>query len=170
MRRDLAHINEQLLIERLALGDPAAKEWLYDKYAGALYSIALQLVVTETKAADVIVRVYNWAFHHIGSFHTSGHHSLFTWLMRKTREYAIQEMIPDSALTGAELIKQEEGILQKFYLLLPTDQQQVFRLSFFKGLSVATIARIMAQPDEQINETLKEAMRSFRQYLKSNWN
>lgn len=159
-----------MLIERLVLGDPAAKEWLYDKYAGALYNIALQLVLIESRAADVIVRVYSWAFHHIGSFSTSGHHSLFTWLMRKTREYAIQETIPDSALTGAELIKQEEGILQKFYLLLPTDQQQVFQLCYFKGLSVATIARIMARPEEQINETLKEAMRSFRQYLKNNWN
>ena len=166
----MAHINEQLLIEKLIIGDPAAKEWLYDKYAGALYNIALQLVPIETRASDVIVRVYSWAFHHIGSFKTSGHHSLFTWLMKKTREIAIQETIPDSALTGAELMKQEEGMLQKFYLVLPADQQQVFRLSYFKGLSKATIARILAKPEEQINETLKEAMRSFRQFLKNNWN
>lgn len=90
--------------------------------------------------------------------------------MKKTREIAIQETIPDSALTGAELMKQEEGMLQKFYLVLPADQQQVFRLSYFKGLSKATIARILAKPEEQINETLKEAMRSFRQFLKNNWN
>ncbi|WP_147323437.1 RNA polymerase sigma factor [Chitinophaga silvatica] len=170
MRRDLAHINEQQLIERLVVGDPAAKEWLYDRYAGALYNIALQLVPIETRAADVIVRVYSWAFHHIGSFKNSGHHTLFTWLMRKTREVAIQETIPESALTGSELMKQEDGMLQRFYLILPTDQQQVFRLCYFKGLSIATIARIMAMPEEQINETLKEAMRSFRQFLKNNWN
>lgn len=170
MRRDLAHISEQVLIERLVIGDPAAKELLYDRYAGALYSMVLQLVPIRERADDVIVRVFTWAFHHIGTFHSSGYKTLFAWLMRKTRELAIKEALPETALTGSELMKQEEGVLQRFYLVLPADQQQVFRLSYFKGLSITTIARLLALPEEQINDILGDAMKSFRQFLKDTWN
>ena len=170
MRRDLAHIREQLLVERLVTGDPAAKELLYDRYAGALFNVVLQLVPVRPRAEDVIVRVFTWAFHHIGAFHTSGYRTLFSWLMLKAREFALKEALPETALTGNELMKKEEGILQQFYLILPADQQQVFRLSYFKGLSITTIARLLALPEEQINEILGDAMKSFRQFLKDSWN
>jgi RNA polymerase sigma factor (sigma-70 family) len=166
----LAHISEQMLIERLVIGDPAAKELLYDRYAGALYGIVLQLVPVKERADEVIVKVFFWAFHHIATFQTSGHRTLFAWLLRKTREFAIKEALPETALTGTELMKQEEGILQQFYMILPADQQQVFRLSYFKGLSITTIARLLALPEEQINDILKDAMKSFRQFLKETWN
>ncbi|NLR59994.1 sigma-70 family RNA polymerase sigma factor [Chitinophaga polysaccharea] len=166
----MAHISEQQLIERLLVEDPAARELLYDRYAGALYNMVLQLVPVKHRANEVIVKVFNWAFHHIGTFHSSGYQTLFAWLMRKAREFAIKEVVPETALTGTELIRQEEGILQRFYLVLPADQQQVFRLSYFKGLSITTIARLLALPDEQINDILGDAMRSFRQFLKDTWN
>lgn len=159
-----------MLIERLVIGDPAAKELLYDRYAGALYNMVLQLVPIRERADDVIVRVFTWAFHHIATFQTSGYKTLFAWLMRKTRELAIKEALPETALTGSALMKQEEGILQRFYLVLPAEQQQVFRLSYFKGLSITTIARLLALPEEQINDILEDAMKSFRQFLKDNWN
>jgi RNA polymerase sigma factor (sigma-70 family) len=159
-----------MLIERLVIGDPAAKELLYDRYVGALYNMVLQLVPIRDKADDVIVRVFTWAFHHIGTFHSSGYRTLFTWLMRKTRELAIKEALPETALTGSALMKQEEGVLQRFYLVLPADQQQVFRLSYFKGLSITTIARLLALPETQVNDILGDAMKSFRQFLKDNWN
>lgn len=170
MRRDLAHISEQVLIERLVIGDPAAKELLYDRYAGALYAIVLQLVPVKERADDVMVRVFTWVFQNIGTFHTSGYKTLFAWLMRKTRELAIKEALPETALTGTGLMKLEEGVLQRFSLMLPVDQQQVFRLSYFKGLSITTIARLLALPETQINDILGDAMKSFRQFLKDPWN
>ncbi|MBO9731912.1 MAG: hypothetical protein J7623_24940 [Chitinophaga sp.] len=166
----MAHISEQVLIERLVIGDPAAKELLYDRYAGALYAVVLQLVPVKERADDVMVRVFTWVFQHIGTFHTSGYRTLFAWLMRKTRELAIREALPETALTGSALMKLEEGVLQRFYLMLPADQQQVFRLSYFKGLSITTIARLLALPEEQVNDILGDAMKSFRQFLKDTWN
>ncbi|MEZ2441450.1 RNA polymerase sigma factor [Chitinophaga sp. RCC_12] len=166
----MANISEHMLIERLMIGDPAAKEQLYDRYAGALYNIVLQLVPVKERANEVIVKVFLWSFQHIGTFRTSGHHTLFAWLLRKTREFAIKEALPETALAGTELMKQEDGLLQQFYLMLPADQQQVFRLSYFKGLSITTIARLLALPEGQINEILKEAIKSFRQFLKKTWN
>ncbi|MCW3462259.1 RNA polymerase sigma factor [Chitinophaga nivalis] len=170
MGRDLAHISEQVLIERLVIGDPAARELLYDRYAGALYSIVLQLVPIKTRANDVIVRVFTWAFHHIETYETSGYRTLFAWLMRKTRELAIQEALPDTALTGTELMEREDGVLQQFYLILPANEQQIFRLSYFKGLSITAIARLLALPEEQVNDILGAAMKAFRKYLKDTWN
>jgi len=132
--------------------------------------MVLQLVPMRERADDVMVRVFTWSFQHIGTFQTSGHKTLFTWLMRKARELAIKEALPETALTGSELMKQEEGMLQRFYLILPADQQQVFRLSYFKGLSITTIARLLALPEEQINNILGDSMKSFRQFLKDTWN
>lgn len=157
-------------MERLIKGDHAAKELLYDRYAGALYSIALQLVPIKDRADDVIVRVFTWAFHQIGTFNTSGCRTLFLWLLRKTREYAIQEAVPETALTGNELMELEHGMLQKFYSTLPINQQQVFRLCYFKGLSITTIARMLALPEGQVSEMLGATMKAFRKYLKEAWN
>ena len=170
MRRDLAHIGEQALIDRLMAGDPVAKELLYDRYAGALYGVVIQLVPVRSRADDVIVRVFTWAVQHIGSYRTSGYQTLFSWLLRKTREIAIKEAIPDNALGGAELVKNEEGVLKRFYVCLPTTEQQVFRLCYFKGLSITTIARMMGTSEGQVNEILKVAMIAFRKFLTDNWN
>ncbi|MBS0025693.1 RNA polymerase sigma factor [Chitinophaga sp. 22321] len=159
-----------MLIEQLVMGKPAAKELLYDRYAGAIYTMVLQLVPIRERADDVMVRVFTWSFQHIGTFQTSGYKTLFAWLMRKARELAIKEALPETALTGSELMKQEEGMLQRFYLILPADQQQVFRLSYFKGLSITTIARLLALPEQQINNILGDSMKSFRQFLKDTWN
>ncbi|NIG52256.1 sigma-70 family RNA polymerase sigma factor [Chitinophaga sp. Cy-1792] len=157
-------------MDRLLAGDPQAREFLYDRFSGALYGVVLQLVPIERTANDVIVRVYIWAFQNIGTFRNSGYHTLFAWMLRKTRELAIKEAIPETALTGAELMKQEEGMLQRFYLELPIKEQQVFRLCYFKGLSITTIARMLALPDEQVNELLSSAMKAFRKYIKESWN
>ncbi|NSL89600.1 hypothetical protein ECE50_022355 [Chitinophaga sp. Mgbs1] len=151
-------------------GDQTAKELLYDRYAAGIYGIVLQLVPIKDRANDVTVRVFTWAFQHIESFSSSGYRTLFAWLMRKTRELSIQEAIPDTALTGTELMKREEGILQQFYILLPASEQQVFRLSYFKGLSVATIARMLGMPEPEVNEILGASMKAFRKFLKDNWN
>lgn len=159
-----------MLIERLVLGDPAAKELLYDRYAGALYGMVLQLVPVKDRANDVIVKVFTWAFHHINAFQSSGYRTLFAWLLCKARALAIKEAIPDTALTGTELMKKEEGILQQFYLILPPSEQQVFRLSYFKGLSITTIARMLAMPEGQVNEILGESMKAFRKFLINHWN
>nr|WP_240155069.1 sigma factor-like helix-turn-helix DNA-binding protein [Chitinophaga sp. Cy-1792] len=61
-------------------------------------------------------------------------------------------------------------MLQRFYLELPIKEQQVFRLCYFKGLSITTIARMLALPDEQVNELLSSAMKAFRKYIKESWN
>ncbi|HVI48490.1 MAG TPA: sigma factor-like helix-turn-helix DNA-binding protein [Chitinophaga sp.] len=159
-----------MLVERLAMGDPAAKELLYDRYAGALYGMVLQLVPVKDRANDVIVRVFTWAFSHIDAFNVSGHRTLFAWLLRKTREFAIKEVLPESALTGTEIMEKEQGVLQRFYLDLPAIEQQVFRLCYFKGLSITTIARMLAMPEGQVNEILGAAMKAFRQFLKETWN
>ncbi|CAL1520945.1 sigma-70 family RNA polymerase sigma factor [Chitinophaga sp. MM2321] len=159
-----------MLVERLMIGDPAAKELLYDRYAGALYGMVLQLVPMKERADDVIVRVFTWAFHHIETFKTSGYRTLFAWLLRKTRELAIKEALPETALTGTELMEKEKGILQQFYVVLPPREQQVFRLCYFKGLSITTIARMLAMPEGQVNEILEAAMKAFRKFLKDTWN
>jgi DNA-directed RNA polymerase specialized sigma24 family protein len=117
-----------------------------------------------------MVRVYTWAFQHIGSFRSSGHKTLFSWLLRKLREVAIQEAVPDTALTGTELMKNEEGVLQRFYADLSAGEQQVFRLCYFRGLSITTIARMMGASEGQVNEILGSAMQAFRKFLTNNWN
>ncbi|SHM33189.1 DNA-directed RNA polymerase specialized sigma subunit, sigma24 family [Chitinophaga jiangningensis] len=170
MRRDLAHISEQALIDRLILGDPAAREFLYDRYAAALYGVVLQLVPVKDRASDVMVRVFTWVYLNIKSYQTSGYKTLFAWLLRKTREMAIKEAIPEGSLIGTELIRNEEGVLQRFYVRLPTAEQQVFRLCYFRGLSTTTIARMMAISEGQVNEILEAAMKAFRKFLSDTWN
>lgn len=169
MRHEIEHISEQLLTARLLSGDPAARALLYDRYAGALYGVILHIVPVKETAADILVRTYSRVFHQMEAYRQSGYRTLFAWLMREARLFALREALPETVLTDVALIDREKSLITTFCQLLPNQLQQVFRLRYFKGLSVTTIARVLALTEQEVHEMLGAAMKAFRKFIKNNW-
>ncbi|WP_165806400.1 RNA polymerase sigma factor [Chitinophaga parva] len=172
MSKAPAHINEQILAARLLAGDPVARQYLYDKYAGAVYGIILQIVADRNKANDVLVRVFAYAFQHIHHFTNAGYHSLFAWLMKQAREISLRETSPSlspGATVSQGLVLRNNHYIQRFTEGLPEHSSQVFRLCYYKGLSIQAVARMLGLPEETIKQSLSIAMIEFRKYLQSNW-
>lgn len=172
MSKTPAHINEQILAARLMAGDPVARQYMYDKYAGAVYGVVLQIVTDRNKANDVLVRVFTYAFRHIHLFTNAGHHSLFAWLMKQAREISLRETSPSlspEAAVSQGLVLRNNHYIQRFTEGLPEHSSQVFRLCYYKGLSIQAVARVLGLPEATIKQSLSIAMIEFRKYLQSNW-
>ncbi|HEY0272785.1 MAG TPA: sigma-70 family RNA polymerase sigma factor [Chitinophaga sp.] len=169
-----SHIDEPLLIVRLEAGDPVARQFLYDKYGGAIYGIILQLVPERTKADEILVKVFTYAMQHIRAFKDAGHFSLFAWLMKLAREISLRETSPASGALEAlpadrQLTIRNDHYMQRFTASLPEQCSQVFLLCYFKGLSTQAVARLLDLQETAVKQSLLVAMVEFRKYLQSNW-
>ncbi len=81
-------IGEQQLIALLHSRDKAAFEYLYDHYAGALYSTVLRIVRSEDIAEEVLQDVFLRIWDKF-DLYDSGKGRLFTWMLNIARNQAI---------------------------------------------------------------------------------
>jgi RNA polymerase sigma-70 factor (ECF subfamily) len=161
------HIDEHLLIERLIAGDPGAKEFLYDYYGPALYSIILQVVPDNKKAGDILTTVFIRIYSDIYIYKESGNTTLFGWMMRLTREIAFSEGNHTGGDVTGGIVLQGNNSLQRFTNTLPQDKQKVFYLCYFKGLPKEAVARMMGVEAETIAGQMREIMMAFRNFLRN---
>lgn len=155
-------------------GDLAARQILYDKYAGALYGVVLQLVPVKEQANEVLVKVFTYAFQNIRGFTESGHFSLFAWLMKQAREISLREAPSVPVTTEAnpgeqQLALRNNHYIQRFTANLPEQNSQIFRLCYYKGLSTQAVANLLGRNEEEVKQSLQAAMVEFRKYLQTNW-
>jgi len=170
LQQTLVHIKEQILLEQLAAGEPAAKELFYDKYAGALYGVILQIIPVREVADEVMVKTFTHVYQYIHEYKNSANTNLFAWLLRKTREIAIGEILPlGYGATGNDLMVRNNSHLQQFAAGLSDERQQVFRLCYFRGVSQMMVATILGVEEETVKQILRATMIELRKFLKNTW-
>lgn len=170
MQQTVVHIKEQILLEQLMAGEPVARELFYDKYAGVLYGVILQIIPVKEVADEVLVKTFMHVYQYIHEYRDNANTNLFAWLMRKTREIAIREILPlGHGSTGNDLMIRNNSHLQQFVAGLPDDQRQVFRLCYFKGLSQMVVATILGVEEETVKMILRATMIELRKFLKDTW-
>ncbi|QEH39992.1 sigma-70 family RNA polymerase sigma factor [Chitinophaga sp. XS-30] len=162
MQSQAVYLNERTLLEQIKAGDPAAKHWLYDQYAAAMYGFVLQLVPDQQEAANILLKTFTGIFENIDEYYQSGRISLFSWLLEKTREMAVR-VCPYGELTG-----NESNALIQFSRTLDEQCKQVFVLCYCKGLSRSNAAITMGVSEERVHQLLKEAMIAFRKFSTGN--
>ena len=92
--------NEQELVLSLKARDQQSFSYLYDNYAGALYSIVLQVVPDKELASDVLQDVFVNIWRKIESYDpTKGR--LFTWMLNVARNLAI-DMVRSKAYQNSQ--------------------------------------------------------------------
>lgn len=165
MQQTAVHIDEFLLTDRLLAGDPGARELVYDQYAAPLYGMILHIVADTRKAEEVLTGVFMYVFSEVQAYRESGNTTLFGWMMRLAREMALKEISGDLS-AGNGLLIRDNSLLQRFTAGLPERRQQIFRFSYYKGLSKEAVARMMGLQPEEVALELKETMIAFRKFLR----
>ncbi len=162
--------------------DQQSFSYLYDNYAGALYSIVLQVVPDKDLASDVLQEVFVNIWRKIESY-DSAKGRLFTWMLNVARNLAIDmvrsksyqnsqknQAMPendffDKAGNSIQLSVDNIG-LRKMVNKLKSEHRVLIDLAYFKGYTHEEIAEIESIPLGTVKTRIRSALTQLRDYLK----
>ena len=184
---DLLQSTDEQLVARLASGEAAALEKLYDRYVRQCFGLALRVLGDRQLAEEVVQEVFLklWTQPTLYS-HTKGrfaswllsvvHHRCIDELRRRSRsEVTIESPDSGSLLDGepssdpdpgdqvwlAERRRAVRGALTG----LADNQRQVLEMAYFGGLSQSEIAERLNQPLGTVKTRMRAAIQRLRVLL-----
>ena len=174
---------------RLARGDEAALEPLYDRYGKLIYSLAMRVVRDTAAAEEVVQEVFVRLWRSAASFDPARGH-VHAWLMRITHNLALNEVrrrqsrpvtaaSDDWETSSATLVDQDAArdparmatlneraaLVRAALLELPPAQRQAIELAFFGGLSQAEVAAATGDPLGTVKSRIRVGMQRLRESL-----
>ena len=174
---------EQELVAGLKARDDQAFAFLYDNYAGALYSIIRQIVTDNNElAGDVLQEVFINIWRKIESYdQTKGR--LFTWMLNIARNASIDTLrsksyqnsqknqeLPENVYKGASNQTTQQNVdnigLKKMLEKLKPEHRVLVELAYFKGFTHEEIAEMMTVPLGTVKTRIRNALLQLREYLK----
>jgi len=173
--------NEQELLLRIATGDHLAYREIFERYWNKVYAIGLRLSKSPELAKDLaqetFIKIWNNrdklpAVTNFSAFlFTVARHLAIDHLRKKVfttnNEDYLVEYFSDETIPPHEKAeyKELEKLLNSAVNNLPTQLQQVFRLSRFEGLSHAEIALRMNITRITSKSYMVRALYAIRKYL-----
>jgi RNA polymerase sigma factor (sigma-70 family) len=174
---------EQELVLALKERNNQAFAFLYDNYAGALYSIIKQIITDNNElASDVLQEVFINIWRKIESYdQTKGR--LFTWMLNISRNASIDMLrskgyqnsqknqeLPDNVYKGIVSQITQQNVdnigLKKVLEKLKPEHRVLVELAYFKGFTHEEIAEIMSIPLGTVKTRIRNALLQLREYLK----
>ena len=169
------------LMQRIARQDQRALSTLYDRFGGAVYSLARRILGSETMAEEVTQDIFLKVWGQAQKWDPDKG-QLSSWLLTITRYTAIDRLRkenrrpPQSAfddlanlLPSAKRVgdaRWHDGqVLQQLLDELPDEQSQVIELAFFQGMTHSQMAETLDLP----LGTVKTRVRLGLQKLKGMW-
>jgi RNA polymerase sigma-70 factor (ECF subfamily) len=182
---DLLPSTDDQLVARLANGDAAALEMLYDRYVRQCFGLALRLVGEPQLAEEIVQEVFLklWAQpsrysaqkgQFISWLLSLVHHRSIDELRRKSRTEVTLETPDAGSVLNTEpnqdpepgdqvWIAEQQRAVRRALASIPENQRQVLEMAYYGGLSQSEIATQLGQP----LGTVKTRMRSGLQRLKA---
>ena len=182
MGKPVAYTERELVLALKERNDQAFS-FLYDHYAGALYSIIKQIVPDNPELAnDVLQEVFINIWRKIDSYDQSKGR-LFTWMLNIARNASIDllrsksyqnsqknQELPDNVYRGAAnqaILQNVDSIgLKKMLEKLRPEHRVLVELAYFKGFTHEEIAEMVAIPLGTVKTRIRNALLQLREYLK----
>ena len=174
---------EQELVVALKERNDQAFGFLYDNYAGALYSIIRQIITNNDElAGDVLQEVFINIWRKIETYdQTKGR--LFTWMLNIARNASIDTLrsksyqnsqknqeLPDNVYKGVANQTTQLNVdnigLKKVLEKLKPEHRVLVELAYFKGFTHEEIAEMMGIPLGTVKTRIRNALLQLREYLK----
>lgn len=174
---------EQELVLALKERNNQAFAYLYDNYAGALYSIIKQIITDNNElASDVLQEVFINIWRKIESYdQTKGR--LFTWMLNIARNASIDTLrskgyqnarknqeLPENVYKAASNQTTQQNVdnigLKKLLEKLKPEHRVLVELAYFKGFTHEEIAEMMTIPLGTVKTRIRNALLQLREYLK----
>jgi RNA polymerase sigma-70 factor (ECF subfamily) len=183
---DYSRLDDEGLLRLIARSQENALSELYDRYSRLVYSVALNSLsdpaVAEEITQDVFVRVWERA-----DTYRAEQGRVATWLTSITRNRAIDLFrrskshlkyqhiswgeaedfdppAPQDVESQVDL-EQRQKRVRWAVAQLPEEQKLVLGLGFFRGLSHAEIAEVLAEPLGTVKTRIRLGMQKLRQLL-----
>lgn len=184
--------SDQELIERVRLRDHAAMAVLYDRYARAVYSLALHMLREPRAAEDVTQDAFLTFWQHPASY-VAERGAFGPWILRVTRNRAIdvlrrgsrERSMPtmqydsgDQATTFEErIVDPEPDPIEQIWSRtvavrvraalqeLTPPQREVVELAYFRGMTQSQMAAHLGIPLGTIKTRVRTALRRLAEIL-----
>jgi RNA polymerase sigma-70 factor (ECF subfamily) len=180
--------DDESLLPRLAAGDRAALDRLYDRYAGPTYALLLRIVADRQLAEDLLQEVFLRVWQRAGSYQVERGRAL-TWVLsiahnldemrRQRRRPQEAEEREDASVTDvlAALPTAEPGPEQVVWEQhrraqiieamgkLPEAQRILIELAYFEGYTQSQLAAQLGEPLGTIKTRLRLGVQKLRGIL-----
>jgi RNA polymerase sigma-70 factor (ECF subfamily) len=184
-------VHDEALIARLAAGDTAALSLLYDRYSGAVFSLAARIVGDRQVAEDLLQEVFVRVWQRAGTYQGARGKPL-TWVLGIAHNLAIDEVRRRRRRPLEADDRDEEGQLIAFQSLpsvdsdpsdlagerlrreqivaalaqLPQAQRILIELAYFEGYTQSQLAARLGEPLGTIKTRMRLAAQKLRELLR----
>ena len=182
--------DETALVRRVAARDQAALVALYDRYARAMYALALKIAGQPEEAEEIVTDVFCQAWRTADRFDPS-RARVDGWLFMMTRSRALDRVRAAQRLqrrveaqeaelavtpldrvsdpeAEAELAERRRAVQAALGALAPA-QRQALELAFFEGLSHSEVADRTGEPLGTIKTRIRAGLGKLREALAPAW-
>src|SRR3954471_6886915 len=162
---DLRSLADEDLMHLVSRADARAFEGVYERHAGAAFSLAYRMVGARNVAEDVVQEAFLNLWRS-GARYERTRGSVRTWILgivhhraidalrrstvhdrRRTSDEGIEERLEAPQRTDAEAARREEAAIVRAAIdTLPSEQSQVIELAYFGGFSQTEIAELLDMP------------------------
>jgi RNA polymerase sigma-70 factor (ECF subfamily) len=182
--------DDEALLPRLAAGDRAALDRLYDRYAGPTYALLLRIVADRQLAEDLLQEVFVRVWQRAGSYQAERGRVL-TWVLSIAHNLAIDEVRrqrrrpqeaeerTDASVTdllaavptaepGPEQVvweQQRRAQINEAMRQLPEAQRVLIELAYFEGYTQSQLAARLGEPLGTIKTRLRLGVQKLRGIL-----
>jgi RNA polymerase sigma-70 factor, ECF subfamily len=183
-QRDVRGLADEDLMYLVTRADPRAFEVIYERHAGAAFSLAYRMVGRRNTAEDVVQEAFLNLWRS-GARYERGRGSVRTWVLgivhhraidalrrstvhdrRRTSDEGIEERLEAPQRTDVEAARREEAtFVREAMETLPDEQCQVIELAYFGGFSQSEIAELLGMPLGTVKGRMRLGLEKLRSAL-----
>jgi RNA polymerase sigma-70 factor (ECF subfamily) len=180
LARATASDSDQMLVERIAVGDKLAMQVLFARHRTAIYRWLYRLVGNETVAEDLLSDVFFDVWRQAGRF--EGRSAVTTWLLsiarfkalsarRRRTDMELDETIETSVADSADnaevaLEKKHQGeMLRGALTKLSPEHREIIDLVYYHEKSVDDAAQILSIPPATVKTRMFYARKKLAEIV-----
>jgi RNA polymerase sigma-70 factor, ECF subfamily len=182
MIRDVENISDNLLVKMIRQNDKSAFKLLYDRYSRKIYFFALKYLGNDVEAEELVQSVFINVWENrvtldpensVKSYiYKAAVNHIYNYLKKKaihTRfiESQIHKDEPGSNVSDDEIIFHDlEKSINLVVESMPSQQQKIFQLSRYEGLTHKEIARKLDLSVRTVENQMYRALKKLKTSLK----
>src|SRR3954470_5007618 len=181
---DVRALADEDLIPLMARGEARAFEAIYERHAGAAYSLAYRMVGARAMAEDITQEAFLNLWRS-GAHYDRARGSVRTWILgivhhraidalrrasvhqrRRSDDETAAERLASPDRVEEDVARADEAkIVRGAMHVLPADQLKVIELAYFGGFTHVEIAEMLGQPVGTVKGRMRLGLKKMREAL-----